>query len=207
MRFKSRHPAEPARAVTAGPGRAVPRIAWELAASPAAAGQARSRIRAALATWGLEACAEDAALLASELVANAVVHGAGPVEVTLQMRQSGTTTALVCEVTDRSPRMPHPRAAGADAVHGRGLAIVSALASASGVRPTRLGKTAWFEITLPPTAPQAQPAAPSPRARAGQSVPTGWKPLARAGLRQALEQVPAADEAQKTVTGHEADIG
>jgi hypothetical protein len=63
---------ESAHAVDKGAMPALPRTVWKLSARPAAAGLARSRIRAALAAWGLEACAEDAVLMASELVANAV---------------------------------------------------------------------------------------------------------------------------------------
>ena len=207
MRFNTPGPPEPGPSVTAGPRQTSPRIAWELPASPAAAAQARSRIRATLAAWGLAACAEDTALLASELIANAAVHGSGPVEVTLQMRQSGTATALVCEVTDQSPRMPRRRAAGPNALNGRGLAIVSALASACGVRPTGAGKSAWFEIALPPGTPQAGIPAPAARWEAGQSARAGWKPNPGAGLRLGLEQAGEADGSQRTVMGYEAEIG
>jgi anti-sigma regulatory factor (Ser/Thr protein kinase) len=188
---------------------APPRTVWKLSGSPAAAGLARSRIRAALAAWGLEACAEDAVLMASELVANAAVHGSGPIEVTLRIRRGGAdASALVCEVTDRSLRMPRARIAGPDAVSGRGLTILAALSSANGVRRTWPGKTAWFEIALPPSASQAQPASPAPPRRAGQrGAGTGWRPLEGAGLRPALEQARDAERARETVMGHEAEIG
>jgi hypothetical protein len=111
-------------------------------------------------------------------------------------------------VTDRSPRMPHPRAAGPGTVSGRGLTILAALSSASGVRRTGPGKTAWFEIALTPIAPQAPAVSPAPRRRTGQQgVGASWRPLEGAGLRPALEQARDAERAQETVMGYEAEIG
>ncbi|MGO9295087.1 MAG: hypothetical protein ACLP52_14635, partial [Streptosporangiaceae bacterium] len=40
------------------------------------------------------------------------------------------------------------QAAGPDAERGRGLAIVAALAEASGVRASQAGKTSWFTLAL-----------------------------------------------------------
>ena len=209
MRFSARHAPEPAPATAGGAIPALPHAVWKLSARPTAVRLARSRIRAELAAWGLEACAEDTVLMASELVTNAVVHGSGPIEVTLRVRQGGADTwALVCEVTDRSPRMPHARRAGPDTAGGRGLAILAALSSASGARRAGPGKTAWFEIVLPPSAPQAHAASPASRHRAGQQgMRASWTPLAGTGLRPALERSRDAERADEAAMGYEAEIG
>jgi signal transduction histidine kinase len=48
-----------------------------LAPGPAAAAEARSQVRAAIAAWNAPADADVAGLLTSELVTNAVKHAAG----------------------------------------------------------------------------------------------------------------------------------
>ena len=58
-------------------------------------------------------------------------------------------------VTDTSPAMPRRTGSTPDAERGRGLAIVAALASNSGVRPEMSGKTSWFTLALTDRAHQA----------------------------------------------------
>jgi anti-sigma regulatory factor (Ser/Thr protein kinase) len=96
----------------------------------------------------------DAQLLASELVANAVEHAGGKsIGFALRRQADGAgRPALTCEVSDTSPALPQPRRAVPDAERGRGLAIVAALASASGVRASPGGKTAWFSLGFSPAA-------------------------------------------------------
>jgi anti-sigma regulatory factor (Ser/Thr protein kinase) len=90
-----------------------------------------------------ETCrADDVTLLVSELASNAVRHARSPFTVAM-----GCDGALVrVEVTDDSPELPVPRVPSVDAVTGRGLMIVQALASDWGVDPTDAGKTVWFEV-------------------------------------------------------------
>jgi anti-sigma regulatory factor (Ser/Thr protein kinase) len=122
----------------------------ELPADLAAARQARSAIRQALAAWGMGRLSSDAELLASELVANAAGHGDGqPIGLTLRRHtEPGGQPGITCEVTDTSPAMPSPAEPGPDAERGRGLAIVQALAHSSGVRASQVGKTSWFTLAL-----------------------------------------------------------
>jgi anti-sigma regulatory factor (Ser/Thr protein kinase) len=117
---------------------------WQLPFAPQAARQARELTRQVLAGWGLAALADDVTLMISELVANAVTHGAPPVTLRLALERG----SLTCEVTDSGRRMPTPCVPGLDSQGGRGLAIVAALASESGVRSYATGKTAWFTITV-----------------------------------------------------------
>ena len=122
----------------------------DLATDPASARQARAAVRQALAAWGLADPSGDAELLASEQVANAAEHGGGnPISLALRRHADpGEQPAITCEVTDTSPHLPQARRAGTDDERGRGLAIVTALATASGVRAGPAGKTAWFTLVL-----------------------------------------------------------
>jgi anti-sigma regulatory factor (Ser/Thr protein kinase) len=122
----------------------------ELAADLTSARQARSAVRQALAAWGMARLADDAELLASELVANAAEHGdSKPIGLALRRHaEPGEQPGITCEVTDTSPAMPRRTEPGPDAERGRGLAIVEALARSSGVRASRAGKTTWFTLAL-----------------------------------------------------------
>jgi anti-sigma regulatory factor (Ser/Thr protein kinase) len=80
-------------------------------------------------------------LIVSELVANAVVHGAPPVELTLRYEDDEVTI----EVADGDPtvervRQGEPSRSRPD---GRGLQIVASLAKRWGVRPFSSGKIVW----------------------------------------------------------------
>ncbi len=126
-------------------------VRLSLPASPVAPRQAREAIRQAVTGWGLGALSADAELLGSELVANAVEHGNGQ-PITVALRQQATPSGqpgLVCEVSDTSPVLPQRRLVQPDSERGRGLAIVAALATDSGVAGTPGGKTAWFTLTSP----------------------------------------------------------
>lgn len=79
-------------------------------------------------------------VLTSELVTNAVRHGAGPVGVHLTWEDRGVRI----EVEDRSPKWPLLQAVDVDAVSGRGLLLVEALAGGWGVERTENGKSVWF---------------------------------------------------------------
>jgi anti-sigma regulatory factor (Ser/Thr protein kinase) len=86
-----------------------------------------------------------AQLLTSELVANAVQHGTGEIELRI------TTMAghLHIEVADESSEEPRLLPASPEQSKGRGIMIVDAFASGWGVTPLegRPGKAVWF--TLP----------------------------------------------------------
>jgi anti-sigma regulatory factor (Ser/Thr protein kinase) len=135
---------------TSVPRPAEPEFRVELPTGLSSARQARAVVRQALAAWGLESLSGDLELLASELVANSIEHVAGrAIRLTLtRHREPEGQLGITCEVTDNSPSLPQPRQAGPDEERGRGLAIVAALATASGVRPEPTGKTTWFTLAL-----------------------------------------------------------
>jgi signal transduction histidine kinase len=86
--------------------------------------------------------AEEVTLLVSELASNAVRHAGTPFTVSLQC--DGTIVRV--EVADDSSGMPVAQRPPPDAITGRGLLIVDALATRWGVEPTSSGKTVWFEL-------------------------------------------------------------
>lgn len=118
-----------------------------------AVAQARTWIREVLCEWDLrldELALMDVELAACEVISNSVIHAATESFVTV--RWSGAW--LRVEVTDADPALPRAGVAGAEDESGRGLLLVSRLASAWGVLPTRCGKTVWFEYDVATGAPQ-----------------------------------------------------
>ncbi|GGZ83990.1 PAS domain S-box protein [Streptomyces echinoruber] len=115
-----------------------------LPAVPASVREGRAFLGRVLAAWGCTAVADDALLLLSEILTNAVRHAEGP----LTLRLCRTVAGLTVEVGDRSTHLPEPRQAAGDEESGRGLFLVRALAESWGVRPTDEGKTTWFTLPL-----------------------------------------------------------
>jgi serine phosphatase RsbU (regulator of sigma subunit)/anti-sigma regulatory factor (Ser/Thr protein kinase) len=119
---------------------------WELAADPREAGRARALVRGQLAAWGLDGAGETAELLVGEVVANALRHAGGsPVRLRV-VRAAG---ALLVEVSDDDHGVPVLLDAGPEDEGGRGMRVVSRLASQWGTSRSGRGKTVWFEQALP----------------------------------------------------------
>lgn len=87
---------------------------------------------------------EDVALVVSELVTNAVLHGDG--DITLHVVVGADAVRI--EVADRDPALPGPTYAEADAESGRGLLLVSKIASRWGVREEQPGKVVWADLAV-----------------------------------------------------------
>ena len=125
------------------------RASVSLPAIPESAQAARKFIRdiCNAAELGEEECATGS-LLVSELVTNAVRHGAS--RATLEAEAPGGV--LRVSVYDQSPALPELKESpDPTAESGRGLHLVSLLASRWGFEPVNgEGKVVWFELDLRP---------------------------------------------------------
>ncbi|MFF5694083.1 ATP-binding protein [Streptomyces albidoflavus] len=115
-----------------------------LPCTPESALAARRLIRQALGAWALDDLADDACLVAGEMVANACRHTRSPVIRVSVTRLDGTTVEIA--VTDRSRVLPARKPAAPDALDGRGLLLVDAVAARWGADPQRWGKRVWAEV-------------------------------------------------------------
>ncbi|MGW6388936.1 ATP-binding protein [Streptomyces sp. NPDC055103] len=118
-----------------------------------APGQARQSVTLALAVWGMGHVADTARLLASELVTNAVVHTDSRIVSMVVTRTSDTTVRITVMDTGRS-KMPVPASPGGDEEHGRGLALVAALADRWDIEHVVTGKRVWCELDTTKAAQQ-----------------------------------------------------
>ncbi len=107
---------------------------------------------ATLTDWALPAnIVQDATLIVSELLTNAIVYGSPPIRLRLRK----TLEELAIEVDDAASAMPRKLRAAPTDLHGRGLAIVADVGSRWAARPDGYGKTVWSTLAIPP--------APAPR--------------------------------------------
>ncbi len=134
---------------------------------PAAAAAARRFVRETLCSWQLadrsSRLVDDAVLLTSELVTNAIVHAGTPLQVSCRLDGGEVEVA----VSDRHParglgEMAAGAADDAERTSGRGLLLPAALASSWGVSYARTAKTVWFRMPV------------TDRAAAGQDPGLGW---------------------------------
>lgn len=117
-------------------------IACTLPSTPYSVQLARFYVRAALAHHELGDYAEDAEMVTSELVTNAIEHAGAP-QFGLELIRLADSGAVAVIVTDPSPNPPVRRKVSMDGEHGRDLAIVNALSARWGWRPEDPGKTVY----------------------------------------------------------------
>lgn len=118
-----------------------------LTAGPAAAGEARGQVRAAVSLWDVPVDLDVAVLLTSELVTNAIAHEEGGA-VVLAISCSGDE--LRVDVHDTSCDMPVVVDTPADAETGRGLKLVATLSDDWGFYSTPAGKAVYFTLAFGP---------------------------------------------------------
>ncbi|MGV9249277.1 ATP-binding protein [Streptomyces sp. NPDC003710] len=119
---------------------------WDLPTEPAVVSAARHLAAHQLSEWGLEQLVPTTELIISELVTNAIHHGAGPIRLRLIQHQ-----ALTCEVFDSGKCYPRLRHARIVDENGRGLFLVAQLSSRWGFRSATGGKLVWADQELPST--------------------------------------------------------
>ncbi|MEU4097485.1 SpoIIE family protein phosphatase [Streptomyces sp. NPDC026673] len=117
---------------------------WDLPTEPTAVRTARHIAARKLSEWGLDHLVPNTELIVSELVTNAIRHGAGPIRLRLIQHQ-----VLTCEVFDSGgchPRLRHARTVDEN---GRGLFMVARLSRRWGFRSAPGGKLVWVDQDLP----------------------------------------------------------
>ena len=117
------------------------RLELVLPADPTAPGRARALLNDAVEDWDLDdELHQDAAMVITELVANAVDHARTPSTLTLEFDARGLRIAVRDARPGRSLRaLP----VDPTAPRGRGLQMIEALAVAWGVAQDVDGKTVW----------------------------------------------------------------
>lgn len=144
---------------------------------------ARSFVRDTLQGWGFADIVDDAVVLTSELVTNAVVHAGTSADVLCLRSDEGVRI----EVADRYPEREIPlqgspvNMGSPDREGGRGLQLCAALAGRWGVEYTPTHKQVWFQLDLPER--------PVGTRAAGPSLPSDLLPLADGRVRVAVVQI------------------
>ncbi|MET8179506.1 ATP-binding SpoIIE family protein phosphatase [Streptomyces sp. NPDC005336] len=181
-----------------GPVRTSASARVSLPGNPLAASAARRFVRAALADWAVrhvpaadrvtDRAVDEAVLLVSELVTNAVVHAGTAVEVSCALDvpgHGGEPPSLVVEVTDHHPTRvlrgePPDAEEGPECAGGHGLRLVAEIAESWGITYRRASKTVWFQVSV-----AGAGAGGGAGAEAGAGVGVGQ---AEGGFEQGLEQ-------------------
>jgi hypothetical protein len=125
------------------------RVQARLAPQPESVPAAGEIVARACRAWQLSELRDDATLVMSELVANAVRHAGTDFVVTVS--SSGSALHLAVRDGDtRFPRLLHPDPdGGASAVDEQkhGLRLVHSVAAAWGAMPARAGKVVWATVS------------------------------------------------------------
>ncbi|MCX4765412.1 SpoIIE family protein phosphatase [Streptomyces sp. NBC_01275] len=144
---------------------------------------ARAFVRDTLQGWGFADIVDDAVVLTSELVTNAVVHAGTHADVLCLRSDDGVRI----EVADRYPEREIPlqgslaTMGSPDREGGRGLQLCAAIAARWGVDYTPTHKQVWFQLDLPDR--------PVGTRAAGPSLPADLLPLADSRVRVAVVQI------------------
>lgn len=144
---------------------------------------ARAFVRDTLQGWGYTDVVDDAVVLTSELVTNAVIHAGTAADVLCLRTEDGVRV----EIADHYPEREIPLQPAAldldslDSENGRGLLLCAALASRWGVEYSPTRKHVWFQLDLPDR--------PVGVRSAGPLLPVGLLPVTDEHVRVAVVQV------------------
>lgn len=121
-------------------------------AVPAAVGLVRRNVRELLVRWGVgEATVDNAVIVVSELVTNAVMHTASE-RIVCRVRAHGGRLHIEVQDENHDETRPARCRPGPDDQSGRGLVLVDGLSSDWGVRdaPDGSGRVVWAALTPEP---------------------------------------------------------
>jgi anti-anti-sigma regulatory factor len=107
--------------------------------------QARTVVEYACDSWGHSHVVQDALIIVSELVVNAISHAQPRVQLVVRLRDH-----LQIEIADGSHDLPALRAPVRHEPGGCGLAMVDSLSASWGARLTDSGKVVWAVLPLFP---------------------------------------------------------
>ncbi|MCS7481339.1 ATP-binding protein [Umezawaea endophytica] len=114
---------------------------------------ARGFVRDTCERWGVPEILDQAVLVVSELVENAVQHTGSAPSLRLELRPGQFAVA----VHDEDPTMPKLRPLTPDQPGGRGLPLVQAVSKAWGASPSpRGGKVIWAVLPLTDGSPSSE---------------------------------------------------
>lgn len=113
--------------------------------------RARRWVQARCADSGIDDIGADLALVVSELVTNAGVHGSPPVSIRVDIDDE----RIRVEVRDSSEHMPEVCHPSPSSVGGRGLLIVESVSRSWGAHAVPGGKVVWAELAAGPAAATA----------------------------------------------------
>jgi two-component sensor histidine kinase len=106
-------------------------------------------VRGALADWGLDHLAEDAAVVVTELVSNAAKTGClTTMLVSVDQVTNRVGRAVRISVRDGSRALPVLMGASRDEESGRGLFLVDRLTVVWGTDLDAYGKTTWADLAV-----------------------------------------------------------
>jgi len=113
--------------------------------TPQEVGAVRHRALGVLTAWGTPGtAAQEAVLVISEMVTNAVLHALPPAEFRLLRCAEGDHDIIRVEVTDAGAAPVWPGAEAAPGECGRGGVVVDALAIRHGARSGPSGTITWW---------------------------------------------------------------
>ncbi|MBB0243382.1 SpoIIE family protein phosphatase [Streptomyces alkaliphilus] len=148
---------------------------------------ARGFVRDTLQGWGLAELIDDAVVLTSELVTNAVIHAGTSADVLCLRDESGVRVEVVDRHPERElPFVPTRRGTpDPDSEGGRGLMLCAVLSAGWGVEYTSSDKRVWFRLEE-----RAQPVGTR---SAGPVLPDDQLPVSDSRVRVAVVQVDRSD--------------
>jgi anti-sigma regulatory factor (Ser/Thr protein kinase) len=147
---RRRHCPESRQANVTDRGQTIMRVTeLTLASLPDAPSCGRLLVQRYLSAWGIAHMIDEAQLVMSELLTNAVKANAEFTTIHIRLVILGGTSLLI-EVRDCNPEPPVLKDASGDNEGGRGLMIVDALCERWGYyHPTHGSKSVWAELLIP----------------------------------------------------------